>query len=85
MTAEGMNRFLRHVGGDPALQRQLRVSDAPAAAALAVAAGFEVTTGDLTRYKARATSWQLSDAELDVVAAWQAHDQPYWWQHIWPE
>lgn len=85
MTAGALNDFLRHVAGDLALQRRLRRSDAAAAAALAQAAGFAVTIGDLVRCKARATSWQLSDAELAVVAAWQAHDQPYWWQHIWPE
>ena len=45
--------------------------------------GFDVTTGDLVRYKARATTWRLSDDELAVVAAWQPAHQPYWWQWIW--
>ena len=46
-------------------------------------AGFDVTVADLTRYKARATTWQLSDRELAVVAGWQPKHQTYWWQCIW--
>jgi predicted ribosomally synthesized peptide with nif11-like leader len=83
MSAEQMNAFLRHVASDTGLQAQLRHCDANEAAELAAASGFEVTVGDLTRYKARATSWQLRDDELEVVARWQAGDQPFWWQYIW--
>lgn len=57
--------------------------DVRSASSLAVTTGFDVTVGDLLRYKARATTWQLSDEELEVVASWQPQDQPYWWQHIW--
>jgi predicted ribosomally synthesized peptide with nif11-like leader len=85
MSAEQMNGFLRLVARDKTLQRQLRTSDAAGAAELAVASGFRVTVADLTRYKARSTSWKLSDRELEVVAAWQVADQPFWWQYIWPE
>ncbi len=84
MSADQLNAFLLKVSGDRALQQRLRVSDAATAAELAAEAGFDVTVGDLIRYKARATTWQLSDAELAVVAQWQPHDQPYWWQYIWP-
>jgi len=84
VSAEQLNAFLRHTGTEPELQRKLRDSGASDAARLARQAGFEVTVGDLTRYKSRATSWQLSDEELDVVAQWQPSDQPFWWQHIWP-
>lgn len=83
MSAGGLNAFLRHVAGDVALQDQLRVSTVAQAAALATSAGFDVTVGDLMRYKARATSWKLRDDELAVVAVWQPSDQPFWWQHIW--
>lgn len=83
MSAEQLNLFLRHVGTDADLQVRLRESSAPAAAQLAQDAGFEVTVGDLTRYKSRATTWQLTDRELAVVATWQPGDQPYWWQHVW--
>lgn len=84
MTASQLNDFLRRVAGDPAMQQRLRRCDARAAAQLAGSLGFEVTVGDLIRYKSRATTWQLTDAELAVVAEWQAADQPFWWQHIWP-
>ena len=83
MSSEQLNGFLKLVASDPSLQRQLKRSDAITAAALAVRAGFDVSVGDLIRYKARATSWQLSDDELAVVAKWQPREQPYWWQHIW--
>jgi predicted ribosomally synthesized peptide with nif11-like leader len=83
MSAAQMNAFLRQVRGDPSLQRQLRDGDAKDAAALAAREGFDVTIGDLTRYKARATTWQLRDDELAVVSQWQSPGQPYWWQHIW--
>jgi len=85
MAADQLNAFLLRVSGDRALQQRLRVSDAAAAAALAGEQGFDVKVGDLIRYKARASTWQLSDAELEVVAQWQPHDQPYWWQYIWPD
>ena len=85
MSAQQWNAFLRQVAGDPALQRSLSQSGAVAAAALAVDAGFDVAVADLIRYQARSTTWELSDAELAVVAAWQAPDQPFWWQHIWPD
>ena len=85
MSADQMNAFLLQVSGDPALQRTLRASDPFAASALAATLGFDVTVGDLTQHKARATSWQLTDAELEVVARWQPHDQPHWWQLVWPE
>lgn len=84
MTAADLNTFLRRVAAEPQLRGLLRECDALAAAELARSLGFEVTVGDLIRYKARATTWQLTDAELAVVARWQAADQPYWWQHIWP-
>ena len=84
MTAEQLNAFLRLVSREPALQRKLTQCGAASAAALAKAAGYDVEVANLTRYKARATSWRLSDEELEVVAAWQPKEQPYWWQHIWP-
>jgi predicted ribosomally synthesized peptide with nif11-like leader len=83
MSAAQLNAFLRAVAADDLLQDQLRHSDAIGAAAIAAEAGFDVTVGDLTRYKARATTWQLSDDELAVVAAWQPNHQTYWWQCIW--
>lgn len=83
MSAVQLNAFLRVVSHETGLQAKLHACDAPAAARLAQACGFQVTVGDLTRYKSRATTWQLSDAELEVVARWQPHDQPYWWQHMW--
>ncbi len=84
MSAEQLNAFLIFVGENAALQRTLRASSAIAAADLARAEGFDVTVADLTRYKARSTTWQLSERELEVVAHWQPADQPFWWQHIWP-
>jgi predicted ribosomally synthesized peptide with nif11-like leader len=83
MSAEQLNAFLAAVASSAELQGRLKTSDAVGAAALAAQAGYEVTVGDLIRYKARSTSWQLSDAELAVVAAWQPRDQAYWWQCIW--
>jgi predicted ribosomally synthesized peptide with nif11-like leader len=83
MSCEQMNAFLKKVAGDASLQARLKGSDAKAAASMAVRAGFDVTVGDLIRHKARATTWQLSDDELAVVAAWQPARQPYWWQWIW--
>jgi len=83
MSAAQMNAFLRRVRCDPSLQVQLRDGDAEDAAALAAREGFDVTVGDLTRYKARATTWQLRDDELAAVSQWQSPGQPYWWQHIW--
>lgn len=83
MTAEQLNAFLRQVAGSPPLQTRLSACDAAAAAELARDLGFDVTVGDLIRYKARATSWQLRDDELAVVAQWQPRDQPFWWQKIW--
>jgi predicted ribosomally synthesized peptide with nif11-like leader len=80
---EQLNAFLALVSGDRGLQARLREADAREAAAVAVEAGFAVTVGDLTRYKARATSWRLGDEELAVVAEWQPGDQSYWWQHVW--
>ena len=83
MSSEQLNAFLKLASTDTRLQARLRTASAPEAAALAAGAGFDVTVGDLTRYKARATTWQLSDDELAVVADWQPAGQPYWWQHIW--
>ncbi len=83
MSSEQLNGFLRLVASDRSLQLQLKRSDAIAAAALAARAGFDVSVGDLIRYKARATTWQLTDDELAVVAEWQPREQPHWWQHIW--
>lgn len=83
VSGEQLNAFLAHVANHPTLQGALRRSGPAAAANLANAEGFAVTIGDLVRYKSRATTWQLSDAELAVVAQWQHHEQPYWWQHIW--
>lgn len=80
-----MNAFLRMAMDDPAIRRQLRTSDAGAAAALAQGCGFDVTVGDLIRYQARATTWQLSDAELAVVAQWQSAAQPFWWRYLGPD
>lgn len=85
MSAAAFNMFLRQVATDPALQHRLRVAGAREAAALAVSLGFDVVVADLTRYQARATSWKLSDEELAVVADWQAVDQPFWWQYMWPD
>lgn len=83
MSDAELNAFLGLVGGDPLLQTNLRESDAAGASALARGAGFNVTVGDLIRYKSRSTSWRLSDEELAEVHRWQPKDQPYWWQHIW--
>lgn len=80
-----MNDFLRRVATQESLRRQLRTSDPLQAAQLAQHLGFDVTVGDLVRYQARATSWSLSDAELEVVVTWQRRDQPYWWQFAWPD
>lgn len=85
MTAAQVNAFLRRVGTDTALRQRLGSSDPTAAAELARQLGFEVTVGDLVRYKARSTTWQLSDEELEVVVAWEPKGQPYWWQLTWPE
>lgn len=85
VSATELNAFLRMVTTEPDLQARLRTSDARSACDLATAAGFEVTVGDLIRYKARATSWSLRDDELEVVAQWQDPNQPFWWQHIWPD
>lgn len=85
MSATELNAFLRKVAADQGLQRRLRTCGARAACDLATAAGFEVTVGDLIRYKARATSWSLRDDELEVVARWQDPGQSFWWQHIWPD
>lgn len=83
MSADQLNAFLLACQADPGLRGQLQRSDSATASALAREAGFTVTEGDLIRYKARSTTWQLSDAELAVVANWQSRDQPYWWQRIW--
>lgn len=85
MTAPQVNAFLRRVGADSALRQRLRSSDPVAAAELARGLGFDVTVGDLVRHKARSTTWQLSDAELEVVIAWEPNGQPYWWQFCWAE
>jgi predicted ribosomally synthesized peptide with nif11-like leader len=82
MSKEELNAFLARAATDPVLRKSLRSSDAASAAALARSEGFEVTVGDLIRYKARATSWQLTDAELARVEEWQPRRQPYWWQFI---
>ena len=82
MSTRALNDFLRKAATDAHLRAQLHRCDARAAAALARSLEFEVTVGDLTRYKARATSWQLTDVELAVVADWQAGEQSYWWQYI---
>jgi predicted ribosomally synthesized peptide with nif11-like leader len=82
MSYDQLNAFLTCAAGDTHIRDGLRHADAQEAARLAASAGFDVTVGDLTRYKARATTWELSDEELAVVAEWQARDQPYWWQHI---
>lgn len=84
MSAEALNAFLRQVGGDVNLQATLRTSDAQSASDLAGRLGYDVTVGDLIRYKSRSTTWELTDAELAVVADWQPREQPFWWQHIWP-
>ena len=85
MSNEQLNAFLARVVSDPLLRKGLSSSDAAGAARLAVREGFDVTVGDLIRYKARATTWQLTDAELAVVAEWQPRRQPYWWQFILDE
>lgn len=84
MSAEQMNAFLRHVGNDAQLQSELRGCDARAASNLAARLGYDVTVGDLIRYKSRSTTWELTDAELAVVAKWQPREQSFWWQYIWP-
>ncbi len=83
MSYEQLNLFLKLVSTDKELQTMLREAGPAEAVTLAARGGFDITVGDLTRYKARATTWQLSDDELAVVAEWQPDDQPYWWQHIW--
>ncbi len=85
MSKEQLNVFLAQAVSDPVLRKGLSSSDAAAAARLAGRAGFDVTVGDLVRYKARATTWQLTDAELAVVEEWQPRRQPYWWQFILDE
>lgn len=82
MSATGMNDFLRQAVADASLRGHLRQCDAIEAAELARSRGFDVTVGDLTRYKARATTWQLTDPELAVVAEWQSRAQSYWWQYL---
>ncbi|MEI8354962.1 MAG: Nif11-like leader peptide family natural product precursor [Deltaproteobacteria bacterium] len=82
MSKEQLNAFLARTASDPLLRKSLSSSDAAGAARLAVREGFDVTVGDLIRYKARATTWQLTDAELAVVEEWQPRRQPYWWQFI---
>jgi len=78
-----MNAFLAKARSDESLQDELRRSDAAGAAALAARAGFDVTVGDLVRHQSRATTWQLSDEELAVVASWQPKHRAHWWQCIW--
>ncbi len=78
-----MNAFLERVRSDASLRQELRGSDAAGAAALAARAGFHVTVGDLVRHQSRATTWQLSDDELAVVAAWQPKHRVHWWQCVW--
>jgi len=82
MSPAAMNRFLREAVADAQLRAELRHCDALAAAALAVSRGHDVTVADLIRYKARATTWQLTDPELEVVATWQSREQSYWWQYL---
>ena len=82
MSREQLNAFLARAASDSTLRKRLCSSDAAGAARLAVREGFNVTVGDLIRYKARATTWQLTDAELAVVEEWQPSRQPYWWQFI---
>lgn len=76
-----MNAFLRQVMADAGLRGQLHAATPEGASQLAQRLGFDVTVGDLVRYKSRATSWQLSDAELAEVSMWQGA-QPYWWQYL---
>lgn len=83
MTAAALNAFLRRAGRDAELRAALRHSQPEEVAALAADLGFEVSVGDLVRYKSRATSWQLRDDELAEVVRWQSRDQQYWWQRIW--
>ncbi|MFI0432688.1 MAG: Nif11-like leader peptide family RiPP precursor [Candidatus Nanopelagicales bacterium] len=83
MTAAALNSFLRHVSAQPDLQVVLRNEQPEAVAELAVSRGFDVTVGDLVRYKSRATTWQLRDDELAEVVRWQSRSQEYWWQRIW--
>jgi len=78
-----MNAFLAKACSDEDLRNELRESDAEGAAALAARAGFDVTVGDLVRHQSRATTWQLSDDELAVVASWQPKHRVHWWQCIW--
>ena len=82
MSKEQLNAFLARAVSDPLLRKELRSSGAAGAARLAVREGFDVTVGDLIRYKARATTWRLTDEELAVVEEWQPRQQPYWWQFI---
>lgn len=82
MSNEQLNAFLARAAADPLLRKRLRSSDAAGAARLAARDGFDVTVGDLIRHKARATTWQLTDAELAVVEQWQPNRQPYWWQFL---
>lgn len=85
MTAAQVNAFLRQVRAQSPLRQRLRSSDPVAVTELARELGFDVTVGDLVRYKARSTTWQLSDSELEVVVAWEPTGQPYWWQFSWPD
>jgi predicted ribosomally synthesized peptide with nif11-like leader len=85
MTASQVNAFLRRISAESSSRQRLRSSDPVAAAEFARELGFDVTVGDLVRYKARSTTWQLSDTELEVVVAWEPNGQPYWWQFAWPE
>lgn len=85
VTAAQVNAFLRHARADTHVRQRLSTSDPAAAAELAGELGFDVTVGDLVRYQARSTSWQLSDAELEVVVSWRPPGQAYWWQLVWAE
>jgi predicted ribosomally synthesized peptide with nif11-like leader len=82
MSNEQLNAFLARAVSEPLLRKRLCSADATGAVRLAVREGFDVTVGDLIRYKARATTWRLTDEELAVVEEWQPRQQPYWWQFI---
>ena len=65
----------------PALQRWVDGVRCRVSGCAGQAAGYDVAVADLTRYKARATSWRLSDEVGSGRRLAARKDGPYWWQH----
>ncbi len=68
MSQQDLEAFMAKVKNDKSLQEKLAgAKTANDAAAIAKAAGFDMTGAELVRHEAKMTS-ELSDAELDAVA-----------------